>query len=114
MLKGVSTDLERNAMMSKMIKDTRTVLPDIEGAVEKQLINPLHRPIMIANAILKRVGKNIEPKYDRILTELQNDPAKMADILRLPASNPDKQMLIELMQRAGIIGATRTATEGEM
>jgi hypothetical protein len=73
--------LERQAIAKKAGGQVSSVLPRLESGIEITLPNMLSRPAMVANAVLRSIGKNKAPEYNRIATEIMQDPQKLAKLL---------------------------------
>lgn len=72
----------------------------------------LSRPMMVANAIMKRIGSGIEPRIDAEATRRYLNPQELAKALEsMPP--PQQSVANALLQRLGIIGATTGATGQE-
>lgn len=76
------------------------------------LPNMLSRPMMLANAVMKRVGSGIEPRLDAEATRRYLNPQAFAQELeKLP---PQQQSVMSAMlQRLGIIGGAQTIADQE-
>ncbi|MCO6445182.1 MAG: hypothetical protein J5J04_13960, partial [Anaerolineae bacterium] len=75
------------------------------------LPNMLSRPMMLANAVLKRIGSGVEPRIDAEATRRYLNPQELAQALEgLP---PEQQALVTaIMQRLGATGGV-TAVAGQ-
>lgn len=75
------------------------------------LPNMLSRPMMMANAIMKRVGQGVEPRLDAEATRRYLNPQELAKALE--SVPPQQQSVISaLLQRLGVIGGTQAAAGG--
>jgi len=72
----------------------------------------LSRPMMIANAVMKRVGSGVEPRLDAEAARRYLNPQELAKALE--AMPPQQQSVLSaLLQRMGIIGGTTAAASQE-
>lgn len=75
------------------------------------LPNMLSRPMMLANAVLKRVGTGVEPRLDAEATRRYLNPQELAKALeRLPA--PQQSVAMTMLQRLGLAGGAQEAAGG--
>jgi hypothetical protein len=72
----------------------------------------LSRPMMIANAVMKRLGSGVEPRLDAEATRRYLNPQVLAkELEKLP---PQQQSVVSaLLQRMGIIGSATTIADQE-
>jgi hypothetical protein len=86
----------------------------VNVAEESRLHLPqmLSRPMMVANAVMKRIGSGIEPRLDAEATRRYLNPQELAKALeKLP---PEQQSVAAAMlQRLGIISAAEGAASQE-
>jgi hypothetical protein len=72
----------------------------------------LSRPMMIANAVMKRIGSGVEPRLDAEAARRYLNPQELAKALE--TMPPQQQSVISaLLQRMGIIGGTNAAASQE-
>lgn len=83
----VVSALERQALMNKGAGQVESVLPKLEAGIEVSLPNLLSRPALVANAVLRTIGKNKSPEYNRVATEIMRDPKKLAALLNDPQTS---------------------------
>lgn len=83
----------------------------LKESVEPMLPTLLHRPTMLANYMLKQVGKNMGPVYEKMAIKLQTDPKLMNEILKRPANDAERKILEQLMSRLAVVGASQQAAE---
>ena len=70
----------------------------------------LSRPVMIANAILRKFSSGIEPHIDKLATQRYLNPREFADALeRLPSTQRSK--IIDAMERAGVATAMQVEAD---
>lgn len=111
-VQGVVSDLARKADFEKMAQQgLPAARKTVQGIDPIQLPNALHRPIMIINAILKRVQGGAEGRSLEELSRLMQNPQEMAAVMR--AASPGERF--ELARTLGMkavnpaIGAVSTA-----
>lgn len=92
-------ELVRQAKANKMSAHTEGVFNELKEGIEPNLPNLLSRPALIANAVLKRIGKDMGPAYERLASDIVSDPKKLADILRKPKTSRQRKMVAELLER---------------
>lgn len=78
----VGSELERDARQRAMAKMVKAPWGDSQAAQSVQLPHVLSTPVVITNAILKRIGKNQEPEYNKIAADLMANPQKLAELLK--------------------------------
>jgi hypothetical protein len=72
----------------------------------------LSRPMMIANAVMKRIGSGVEPRLDAEAARRYLNPQELAKALE--TMPPQQQSVISaLLQRMGIIGSATTIADQE-
>jgi len=114
--KGWKQYLEKFAQMSRGLEDDAARVKaslrppqktnlggGMQVAEESRLHLPqmLSRPMMVANAVLSRVGKGIEPRIDAEATRRYLNPEILADALAdVPA--PQRQAIVEALMQARI------------
>jgi hypothetical protein len=68
--------------------------------------------MMIANAVMKRIGSGVEPRLDAEAARRYLNPQELAKALE--TMPPQQQSVISaLLQRMGIIGGTNAAASQE-
>lgn len=81
-IKRISQELLDQQKAAQMASGTRSVLPDVMSKESIRLPGILERNVVIANAILKKLETNKSPEYKEILSQLLNDPDKLAKALQ--------------------------------
>jgi hypothetical protein len=76
------------------------------------LPNMLSRPMMLANAVMRRVSGGIEPRIDAEATRRYLNPQELAKALEsLPPAQ--KSVVASMLERMGLVGATTAAASQE-
>lgn len=108
----VAKELVENAKMSDIASGTNSVLKELEAEFSLSLPHILSRPIVIANAALKLLNRDLTPRYKQILTEIMEDPKKLESALQLPSTNERAKVAMDLVKEASIaVTAQPTARE---
>jgi len=104
-VRNVAKDLARRGEYETLAKIGTERAKQIIGDLEpNRLPNALHRPIMVINAILNRIGGRVQGRSLQLLAEKMKDPKEMARIMKL-ASPPERDMLIDALIQRDVIGA---------
>lgn len=107
--KNIASDLERALQAQRMQSATGGVAKTIPGEIEPMLPNMLSRPALIANAILKKIAKDVTPEYEERITKILLDPDELARVLSMPASNPQREAILGALNKVMTISAAQTA-----
>jgi hypothetical protein len=86
-IEKVISELERQAISNKGAGQVSSVLPKLESGIEISLPNLLSRPALVANAVLRTIGRNKSPEYNKVATEIMQNPKKLADLLKSPETS---------------------------
>ena len=103
-IQKVAGELERNLKGKQMISsDTmkgaaEKVLPKLEKGIEPTIPNLLSRPALVANAILRQISKTRTAEYNRIATELMQNPQKLAELLQGPPESATTKVAKQIYQ----------------
>lgn len=98
-----------NIQMGKELASKKSGV--LTSAIEPDKIEIPHilsRPVVIANTILRSIGKDRTPEYQAVLEELIMNPQKLGDYLALPASNPKRQIALDVMDKMNKLTASQT------
>lgn len=76
------------------------------------LPNMLSRPMMLANAVMRRVSGGIEPRIDAEATRRYLNPQELAKALE-QAPPAQKSVVAAMLERMGLIGASASAASQE-
>jgi hypothetical protein len=105
-VEGVQSDLARMQRFGTLAQRGMKAAPDLSAAVQGKLINPLHRGIMVMNALITRLEGKINKKVAAdIAAEMLNPPQvaeTMAQAAKRRAQNEAVSRTLEKMR----IGAT--------
>lgn len=105
----IADELLDQAKFSKMATGTKSIFKDLPGEVEVSLPHILSRPVVIANAGLKLLGKDRTPRYKEILSEILEKPELLAEALKMPPENIKRKVALELMKEASIIATAESS-----
>lgn len=87
---------------------TPTVKTNLSGGINigeetrAHLPNLLSRPAMIANAVLKKAGRDVEPKIDALAAEVMLNPLQFSEMMA-KASPKQKTDITRMLQRANAL-----------
>lgn len=98
-LKKVQEELKREAKAKRMATDTGTVVKQLSEGIEISLPNMLSRPMMLANAVLRKIGKDMSPAYEALAIKIQKDPKLLSYLLKQSEISKERKMVIELLTR---------------
>jgi len=87
-------------------------LGDLSSEIEVSLPNLLSRPVMAANFILKQVGKDKSPEYQKVAEALILQPKDLAKALDLPPENMKRKIAEEIMRKSAIISSSQEMGRG--
>jgi hypothetical protein len=106
----VTDELLTNEAATKIASKTRSAYPALTEEAKLQIAPMLERNVMIANALMRRVARNVTPEYEKVAWDIMKNPQKMADLLK---TNPEKaKSVMEYIKRMSILGPTSAATQG--
>lgn len=105
----ISDALLDQQKFNQMASGTKSIFKDLPGEIEVSLPHILSRPVVIANAGLKLLGKDRTPEYKRLLSEILENPQKLAEALKAPPESVKRKMALELMKEASIIATAETS-----
>ena len=94
---NVKNELLRQSKAKKLAAETEASYSFLKEGIEPQLPNMLSRPALIANAILRTIGKDMGPKYEKLAVNLQENPELLAELMRRGANDTERKMAHELM-----------------
>lgn len=86
-INSVGKELERSLKSRKIGESVQGVLTRLSPAEKISLPHVLSRPVVITNAILKRIGVDKTDAYNKVATELLLNPKKLATLLKEPATS---------------------------
>lgn len=84
------------------------LLSDLDTNIEPQLPHILSRPVVIANTMLRLIGKDKTPEYQAVLEDLVLNPKKLADYLSRPAKDKQRQMAEDIVKRMSTLSTSQT------
>jgi len=80
----VAKELENQLRQKQMASGVEAVLPKLEKGIEITLPNLLSRPALVANAVLRGISKSKSAEYNKVATELVQNPQLLATYLKNP------------------------------
>jgi len=98
-LNKVKAELIRESKKKEISAGTRGGIEPLQRTIEPGLPNLLSRPVMFTNFLLKLVGRDITPEYEKLAIKVQQNPEYLAKLLRSSAENKERKMMIELLKR---------------
>ena len=97
-LDDIKAELIRQEKTAQMASGTESVYGILKEGIEPELPNMLSRPALIANAILRKIGKDMGPEYEKIAVQIQEHPEYLASLLRKSTKDSERKMAYELLQ----------------
>lgn len=98
--KRIASALLNKQMGERLARMKESSLKNIDGELVLQLPHLLSTPVVIANAILKRMGRDVTPKIHKALSEAMSSPNKLLDVLEEPATSKSRQILVKALMTA--------------
>ncbi len=98
-LNKVRDELVREGRANKIATGTKTVVKELQDGIEISLPNMLSRPMMLANAVLRMISKDMSPAYEKLAIKIQQDPKFLAELLRKTEVTKERKMVIELLNK---------------
>ena len=106
---SVAKDLERTISSKHPLQGTNLRGGiNVAGENTISLPNLLSRPAMLANYVIKSVGRNIEPEIDSYLARLYQNPKELASVIsQVPAQQRNQfANAVKVYGRAALMNAT--------
>ena len=107
----VKDALVNQAKAKRMAADSESIIASLPSEIEFSLPRLLSRPIVIANAALRAIGKDKSMEYKALMVDIMKDPKKLEAALQLPASNPKLAMAKDIAQQITTLGTVKAATQ---
>lgn len=103
-------------LTAQRIKDISAKTKSPYGALQEeaklQIAPMLERNVMIANALLRRLGRRATPEYEKVAWEIMRDPKYLSRILKKPDTNQTKKLIMDLLAQESIaVPSITTARE---
>lgn len=105
----VAKGLVEKGKFEQIASQTKSVLDELPKEFSLSLPHILSRPIVITNAALKLLGKDIEPDMKRIISEIMENPKSLEAALRLPPKDIKAKAALMLLKEAGIAATAQPA-----
>lgn len=106
----VSESLKNQKMFNQMATSSTNMLPRLTTEARPQLIHILSRPVVVANAVLNMVGKELGPEYRKLLADKMSNPDALRKIIEKPDSIA-AQRVVEILNYLAATQGARTAGE---
>ena len=107
----VKDALVNQAKAKRMATDSESIIASLPSEIEFSLPRLLSRPIVIANAALRAIGKDKSMEYKTLMADIMKDPKKLEAALQLPVSNPKLAMAKDIAQQIATLGTVKAATQ---
>lgn len=107
-LMDVVSDLDVNVEATKMASELGSVFSGIKTGIEVQAPSVLEREVVLANYLLKKIGKDKTGEFAEVAWALIEDPKYMAKMLKLPGGYPTAKAVGERLKQALTVGAAST------
>lgn len=107
----VAKELTEKGKFERIASQTKSVLDELPKEFSVSLPHILSRPIVITNAALKLLGRDIEPEMKRIVSEIMENPKSLEAALRLPPDNMKAKAALMLLKEAGISASVQPAAK---
>lgn len=98
-LNKVKKELIIEHKKKKLASGTKGTISELQQNIEISLPNMLSRPMMFANFVLRHIGTDMSPAYEKIAIKIQKNPKLLAELLKRPAENKERKMVVELLSR---------------
>ncbi|NIT58378.1 MAG: hypothetical protein GWN00_19770 [Aliifodinibius sp.] len=104
----IADELMTQAKAKKMAGQVGGITRGIEQLAKPQEAPTLlSRPVVMANYLLGRMGKQATPEMKRVMADIMADPAELQRVLRLPETDPRRQMVADLLNQVTISGTAQ-------
>ena len=111
-LRQVEEELLDMAEYKRLSSATNSVYGEIEEGINKTLPNPLLRPVMVLNSMLRSIAKHYGADYEKLTTKLHKNPEMIVEIMKRPSEDKERQMLYDVITRTlAMIPARESARE---
>lgn len=112
-LKQVEEELLDNAEYKRLGAKTTSVYKEIEKGLNVSFENALIRPIMVLNAVMRRIAKHMGADYEKLAIKVHNDPDLVVEMMKRPPQDKERKMLWDMINRTlAMIPAREQAREG--
>ena len=97
-VQNVANELLRKQQQDAMGRSVSPILNKLETEIEPRLPRILERNVVIANAVLRKLGMDKSPDYQRVAIDILQNPDKILPLLKLPESDPRRLLAMEIMK----------------
>ena len=111
-IRNVSEDLFNIQKGKELAKMKTGILQGVEEGKDLAFPHILSRPVVLANAALRLIGKARDPQYKAILQEMMANPKKLAAALEDSTSSIRYKAAKDIMEQASIIAAAQQTRGG--
>lgn len=101
----IAKDAERQSRMYRAPQRTSLNSPSFSGHLAGEMPHIMSRPLAIANAIAKHIGKDLTPKMQNEAAKRYLNPTLLADELEKAPSKLDLDAMHRLIQGSGLVGS---------
>lgn len=113
-MKGIGKlkrELTVEVQRKKMAGESKAVLKELTGEINITLPHILSRPIVIANHILKALGKDKTPEYKQLLVDMVKNPPKFLKAYKMPETTSKAKAAMDIVEKMNTIAISKTAIE---
>ena len=112
-VKKVADELSTIAKADEMSSKTGGLLRGISAEEGVGLPRILSRPVVIANALLSKVGKGHSEEYRKVLAEVISDPKALEKMLTLTPDDPKRKMAMDIARQLTTLTSSQTTARGQ-
>lgn len=105
----VSAELAEQAKYKSISGRVLSTMETLSQELKFSLPHILSRPIVITNAGLKLLNKDVTPKIKEIVSEMMEDPKKLQAAFELPPTNERAKVAMDLIREASIAATAQPA-----
>ena len=98
-LNNIKSELVREQKAKTMTAETNSSIGHLKDDIEFNLPNMLSRPMMLANAGLRLIGRDMSPEYEKLAVQIQKDPKLLSKLLKMPDKSKQRMMVVRLLER---------------
>ena len=105
----VLNELMNQKHQSLMERSVRPIFSDIKTGVEPRLPRLLERSVVIANAVLRKLGVDKSDEYHREVVNILIDPNKFIEVLQRPQNDKTRKVALEIAAKLSSQISAQTA-----
>lgn len=106
-MRSIADELATDAKASKMASASASAFKDLKGEIEVQLPHILERNIVVTNAILKRIGMDKTPEYQKMLANLVANPEEFIRAYGGSGSNEKTKIAMDIVRRLNTLAISQ-------